>query len=53
MGPRMMSGQFFVVLVRVHQLSVSPNTSHPMIQISRNFLGYITPMIYTCSKLIV
>ena len=29
----MISGQFVVVCVGVHQLSVSPNTSHPMLQI--------------------
>jgi hypothetical protein len=31
--PRILSGQFVVLRVRVHQLSVSPNTSHPMLQI--------------------
>ena len=29
--PRMIGGQFVVVRVGVHQLSVSPNTSHPML----------------------
>ena len=31
--PRMIGGQFVVVRVGVHQLSVSSNTSHPMLQI--------------------
>ena len=32
--PRMICGQFVVVRLGVHQLSVvSPNTSHPMLQI--------------------
>jgi len=30
--PRMIGGQFVVVCVGVHQLSVSPNTSHPMLE---------------------
>ena len=39
--PRMISGQFVVVCVGVHQLSVSPNTSHPMLQICSNgYNGY-------------
>ena len=29
--PRMIGGQFVVVRVGVHQLSVPPNTSHPML----------------------
>jgi len=29
--PRMIGDQFVVVRVGVHQLSVSPNTSHPML----------------------
>jgi len=36
--PRMISGQFFVVRAGVHQLSVFPNTSHPMLQICSKFL---------------
>ena len=36
--PRMISGRFVVVHVRVHQLSVSPNTSHPMLQIRSKLL---------------
>jgi len=36
--PRMIGGQFVVVRVRVHQLSVSPNTSHPMLQICSKLL---------------
>ena len=36
--PRMISGQFFVVRVEAHQLSVSPNTSHPMLQICSRLL---------------
>jgi hypothetical protein len=37
--PRMMSSQFVVVHehVRIHQISVSPNTYHPMIQIRSKF----------------
>ena len=34
----MISGQFVVVRVGVHQLSVSPNTSHPMLQICSKLL---------------
>jgi len=36
--PKMMGGQFVVVRVGVHQLSVSPNTSHPMLQICSKLL---------------
>ena len=36
--PRMVSVKFVVVHVGVHQLSVSPNTSHPMLQICSKFL---------------
>ena len=36
--PRTTSGQFVVVRVGVHQLRVSPNTSHPMLQICSKFL---------------
>jgi len=36
--PRMIGGQFVVVRVGVHQLSVSPNTSHPMLQICSKLL---------------
>ena len=36
--PRMIGGQFVVVCVGVHQLSVSPNTSHPMLQICSKLL---------------
>jgi hypothetical protein len=35
MWSRMISGQFVVVRVGVNQLSVSPNTSHPMLQIRK------------------
>jgi len=43
--PRMISGQF-VVHVGVHQLSVSPNTSHPMLQICSELLhGKSTPSL--------
>jgi len=34
----MIGGQFVVVCVGVHQLSVSPNTSHPMLQICSKLL---------------
>ena len=36
--PRMIGGQFVVVRVGVHQLSVSPNTSHPMLRICSKLL---------------
>ena len=36
--PRMIGGQFVVVRVGVHQLSVSPNTSHPILQICSEIL---------------
>jgi len=36
--PRMIGGQFVVVRVGVQQLSVSPNTSHPMLQICSKLL---------------
>ena len=36
--PRMIGGQFVVVCVGVHQLSVSPNTCHPMLQICSKLL---------------
>ena len=36
--PRMIGGQFVVVRVGVHQLSVSPNTFHPMLQICSELL---------------
>jgi len=36
--PRIIGGQFVVVRVGVHQLSVSPNTSHPRLQICSNLL---------------
>ena len=36
--PRMIGGQFVVVRVGIHQLSVSPNTSHPMLQICSKLL---------------
>ena len=36
--PRMIGGQFVVVRVGEHQLSVSPNTSHPMLQICSKLL---------------
>ena len=36
--PRMIGGQFVVVRVGVHQLSVPPNTSHPMLQICSKLL---------------
>ena len=36
--PRMIGGQFVIVRVGVHQLSVSPNTSHPMLQICSKLL---------------
>ena len=35
---RMIGGQFVVVRVGVHQLSVFPNTSHPMLQICSKLL---------------
>jgi len=35
---RMIGGQFVVVRVGIHQLSVSPNTSHPMLQICSKLL---------------
>jgi len=35
---RMIGGQFVVVRVGVHQISVSPNTSHPMLQICSKLL---------------
>jgi hypothetical protein len=43
--PRMIAGQFVVVRVGVHQqLSVSPNSSHPMLQICSKLLhGNSTP----------
>jgi hypothetical protein len=34
----MIGGQFVVVRVGVHQLSVSPKTSHPMLQICSKLL---------------
>ena len=34
----MISGQFVFMRVGVHQLSVSPNTSHPMLQICSKLL---------------
>jgi hypothetical protein len=34
----MIGGQFVVVRIGVHQLSVPPNTSHPMLQICRKLL---------------
>jgi len=44
--PRMISGQFVIVRVGVHQLSVSPNTSHPMFQICSKLLpGNRTPSL--------
>jgi hypothetical protein len=44
--PKMVSGQFVVVRVGVHQLSVSPNTSHPMLQICSKLLhGNSTPSL--------
>ena len=43
---RMIGGQFVVVRVGVHQLSVSPNTSHPMLQICSKLLhGNSTPSL--------
>ena len=36
--PRMISGQFVVVRVGVHQLCISSNTSHPMLQICSKLL---------------
>ena len=36
--PRMISGQFVVVRVGVHQLSVFSNTSHPVLQIRSKLL---------------
>ena len=36
--PRMIGGQFVVVRVGVHQLSISPNTSHPILQICSKLL---------------
>ena len=36
--PKMISGQFVVVRVGVRQLSVSSNTSHPMLQICSKLL---------------
>jgi hypothetical protein len=36
--PRMIGGQFVVVRIGVHQLSVCPNTSHPMLQICNKLL---------------
>ena len=36
--PRMIGGQYVVVRVGVHQLSFSPNTSHPMLQICSKLL---------------
>ena len=44
--PRMIGGQFVVVRVGVHQLSVSPNTSHPMLQFCSILLhGNSTPSL--------
>ena len=44
--PRLISDQFVVVRVGVHQLSVSPNTSHPMLQICIKLLhGNIMPSL--------
>jgi hypothetical protein len=44
--PRMIRGQFVVVRVRVHQLNVSPNISHPMLQICSKLLhGNSTPSL--------
>jgi hypothetical protein len=44
--PRMTSDQFVVVRVGVHQLSVSPNTSHPMLRICNELLhGNSTPSL--------
>jgi hypothetical protein len=44
--PRMIGGQFVVVRVGVHRLSVSPNTSHPMLQICSKLLhGNSTPSL--------
>ena len=36
--PSMISGQFVVVCVGIHQYSVFPNTSHPMLQICSKLL---------------
>ena len=42
----MVSGQFVVVRVGVHHFSVSPNTSHPMLQICSKLLhGNSTPIL--------
>ena len=44
--PRIIGGQFVVVRVRVHQLSVSPNTSHLMLQIcSKNLHSNSMPSL--------
>jgi len=45
---RMISGHFIVVRDEVHQLSVSPNTSHPMLQVCSKLLhGNSTPSLYS------
>jgi hypothetical protein len=43
----MMSGLFVVVRVGVHQLSVSPNTSHPMLQIRSKLLHVNSTPVWT------
>jgi len=50
--PRMISGQFVVVRIGVHQLSVSPNTSHPMLQVCSKLLhGNSMPSLNsTCTQ---
>ena len=46
----MISGQFVVVRVGVHQLSVPPNTSHPMLQICSKLLhGNSMPSLNSCT----
>ena len=51
--PRMVNGQFVVVRVGVHQLSVSPNTSHPMLRIRSKLLhpkmGIVRPVWTACT----
>ena len=45
--PRMISGQFVVVCVGVHQLSIFRNTSHPMLQICSKLLQGIARPVWT------
>ena len=44
---RMIGGQFVVERVGVHQLSVSPNTSHPMLKTAVNFCMVIACPVWT------